>query len=106
MNKLTFGALKEGDVIRTASGRYRKIWPRTNDRRGQKPYNVIQLEPPDICPNLWRCLVGHGQDPAKVAAAFEARCLELAELGLSPVYGTFASDFSKFELEQKEQVAV
>lgn len=108
MTKPTFGALKEGDVIRTVSGRYRKIYPKANDdRRGAKPYNVIQLDPAQaaIHPNLWRCPCGHGQK-AKTEEEIDAIRLELAELGLSPVYGTFASDFSKFELEQKEQVAV
>ncbi len=97
-----FADLPEGTVIRTLSGRYRKIWPRPNDRRGEPAYNVIQLEPTSadcIHPNLWRCLVGHGQDPEKVAAAYEARCLELSDLGLSPVYGTFRPDFERFIVE-------
>ena len=103
--KPTFADLKGGDIIRTVSGRYRKIWPRPNDRRGAKPYNVIQLEPAQaaIHPNLWRCPCGHGQK-AKTDEEIDAIRLELADLGLSPVYGTFANDFSKFELEQKETV--
>lgn len=88
----TFSQLKPGDIFRSNSGTWRKIFPRPNtERRMAAPWNAVKLDPPDIHPNLWR----HAERLRQSGDEKEADALatELNELAISPVYGTFPAGF-------------